>query len=109
MARRLVPPGWTVAAANAAIGRVGQLIAAVHGTSTPGVDPRLVATAAAWSVAEEGIVLRDISRGLVDFTARTDDGRLYWLCWLVGEEEVGWWHWPQDGFAGRRPLSDPPS
>jgi hypothetical protein len=27
---------------------------------------------------------------------------------VLGEPEVAWWHWPEAGFAGRRPLSDPP-
>ena len=35
-------------------------------------------------------------------------GRWYWLCWLVGEEAVTWWHWPEDGFAGRTPIDQPP-
>jgi hypothetical protein len=56
----------------------------------------------------EGIVLRDIEQGLIDFPARTDDGRPYWLCWVVGEPEVAFWHWPEDGFAGRTPISDLP-
>jgi Uncharacterized conserved protein (DUF2203) len=56
----------------------------------------------------EGILLRDVDNGLVDFPARSASGRPYWLCWLVDEPEVGWWHWPETGFAGRRPLSDPP-
>src|SRR5581483_10708082 len=56
----------------------------------------------------EGIVLRDARRGLVDFPAQAPNGRGYWLCWLVGEPEVAWWHWPEDGFAGRTPLSEPP-
>jgi hypothetical protein len=60
------------------------------------------------SLTAEGIVLRDIERGLIDFPARTKDGRWYWLCWLQGEHEVGWWHWPDVGFAGRAPLSELP-
>jgi hypothetical protein len=60
-------------------------------------------------LAAQGIVLRDIGRGLIDFPARAPDGRVYWLCWLLGEEAVEWWHWPEDGFAGRRPVSDPPT
>jgi hypothetical protein len=35
-------------------------------------------------------------------------GREYLLCWRLGESAVAWWHWPDSGFAGRRPLSDPP-
>jgi hypothetical protein len=57
----------------------------------------------------DGIVLRDPMRGLVDFPARAPtSGRGYWLCWLVGEPRVEWWHWPADGFAGRTSLDHPP-
>lgn len=56
----------------------------------------------------DGIVLRDIRQGLVDFPAQASSGRGYWLCWIVGESEVAWWHWPEDGFAGRTPISEPP-
>jgi hypothetical protein len=55
------------------------------------------------------VVLRDPDRGLVDFPARSPSGRRYWLCWVVGEPAVTWWHWPEDGFAGRTPLSEPPA
>ena len=50
-----------------------------------------------------------LDAGLVDFPARLEDGREYLLCWVLGEPAVEWWHWPDTGFAGRRPLSDPPS
>lgn len=55
-----------------------------------------------------GIVVRDLVRGLIDFPARTEAGREYLICWLSGEPDLAWWHWPEDGFAGRRPLSEPP-
>lgn len=60
-------------------------------------------------LAAEGIVLRDIARGLIDFPARAPSGRWYWLCWLAGEDAVTWWHWPEDGFGGRTPLEEPPT
>lgn len=60
------------------------------------------------ALEEEGIVLRDPERGLVDFVAESRSGRRYWLCWVVGEPAVAWWHWPEDGFAGRTPLTEPP-
>ena len=50
-----------------------------------------------------GITLRDIETGLIDFPALVS-GRQVWLCWRLGEEDVGWWHEVDDGFAGRRPL-----
>jgi hypothetical protein len=59
-------------------------------------------------LAAEGIVVRDLERGLVDFPAISPSGREYWLCWVVGEPAVTWWHWPEAGFAGRTPLDDPP-
>ena len=50
-----------------------------------------------------GITLRDIDTGLIDFPALVS-GRQVWLCWRLGEDDVGWWHEMDDGFAGRRPL-----
>jgi Uncharacterized conserved protein len=32
------------------------------------------------------------------------DGEPVLLCWRVGEEQVGYWHGLEDGFAGRRPI-----
>lgn len=49
------------------------------------------------------IVLRDISTGLVDFPAEIEGNEAY-LCWKLGEAEVAFWHSPEDGFEGRRPL-----
>jgi hypothetical protein len=49
------------------------------------------------------VVLRDIDRGLVDFPALRDGEEVY-LCWLVEEDQIGFWHEPGAGFAGRRPL-----
>lgn len=58
---------------------------------------------AAW-LDERGIVLRDISSGLLDFPALVS-GRPVWLCWRSGEDEVAWWHRQDEGFAGRRPIA----
>ena len=57
---------------------------------------------------EQGIVLRDPGRGLIDFPARHPSGREVLLCWQLGEDDLAWWHLPEDGFAGRRPLPLPP-
>ena len=54
---------------------------------------------------EREIVLRDLDRGLVDFPAMRD-GREVYLCWEEGESEIGYWHEPQAGYGGRRPLDD---
>ena len=51
------------------------------------------------------IVVRDVARGLVDFPALQDGEEVY-LCWLVDEPQIGWWHELDAGFAGRRPLAE---
>ena len=51
----------------------------------------------------QGIVVRDVSRGLIDFPSIRDGEEIY-LCWEVGEPRVAWWHEPDAGFAGRQPL-----
>jgi hypothetical protein len=54
---------------------------------------------------EREIVLRDLDRGLVDFPSMRDGHEVY-LCWEEGEPEIAFWHDPETGFAGRRPLDD---
>jgi hypothetical protein len=56
-------------------------------------------------VAASGCILRDLEIGLVDFYALARD-RIVCLCWRRGEPEVGHWHPVDQGFAGRRPLSE---
>jgi hypothetical protein len=55
------------------------------------------------TIEQSGIVLRDIDRGLVDFPAVLDGLEVY-LCWELGEEEVGYWHDLETGYGGREPL-----
>lgn len=51
------------------------------------------------------VVLRDLDRGLLDFPSLRE-GREVYLCWQDGEDEIRFWHEPEAGFAGRRPLDD---
>ena len=122
------PRWWTVEEANAALPRVAGVVeqareaardlserartvagrARGNGHTSPS-DETSVFQEAATRLEDEGIVLRDVRQGIVDFPARAASGRGYWLCWLVGEPAVTWWHWPEDGFAGRTPLSAPPA
>jgi hypothetical protein len=122
------PDDWTVTEVNAALPRVTEVVERVR-ASVVGTRAHHRATgdaaggnghsrdrpaalsfaAAVEALAAEGIVLRDADAGLIDFPATAPGGRRYWLCWVVGEPAVAWWHWPEDGFAGRRPLSEPPS
>jgi hypothetical protein len=54
-----------------------------------------------------GIEVKDIEAGLVDFYSLLED-RLVFLCWRLGEEQVGFWHEIDAGFAGRRPIAQTP-
>jgi hypothetical protein len=63
----------------------------------------LLLLAAAEQLEAMDIVLRDADRGLVDFPSIRDGEEIY-LCWEAGEPRVAFWHEPDAGFAGRRPL-----
>ncbi len=55
------------------------------------------------SVADKGILVKDISRGLVDFPS-IRDGRNVYLCWMLGENTIMYWHTVESGFPGRSPI-----
>jgi hypothetical protein len=59
-------------------------------------------------LVELDITLRDIKTGLIDFPALLS-GRPIWLCWRLGEAEVGHWHAHDEGFDSRRPLDELPA
>jgi len=52
---------------------------------------------------ELGLEPRGLTEGLVDFPSMMD-GRMVYLCWKLGEDEVAYWHERDAGFAGRQPL-----
>ena len=54
-------------------------------------------------ILDQGIVVRDVSRGLVDFPSQRD-GREVYLCWIGGEERIDYWHETDRGFSHREPL-----
>ena len=101
--------------ANRVEQRAAPLRAAVAGNGSVGMRERLqdherVAAAAGSrmrALVEEiealGAEVKDLELGLVDFPAERE-GETVLLCWRVGEEEIGYWHGLEEGFAGRRPL-----
>ena len=107
-----VPSTWTVEEARAYLPRLRELVRLVQDgvdlvASTgelrlrPGAEH---AEAALEELLERGVILRQLPHGLVDFPSEDADGRPRYLCWQVGEPELAWWHRPEDGYAGRRPL-----
>jgi len=51
-----------------------------------------------------GCLLKGFEDGLVDFYG-LQEGRLVFLCWRLGEDEVKHWHELDTGFAGRQPIT----
>jgi hypothetical protein len=51
-----------------------------------------------------GVECKSPSEGLVDFRSLRD-GRMVYLCWRLGEPEIGYWHELDAGFEGRQPLN----
>ena len=52
-----------------------------------------------------GVLVKDFGTGLVDFPHELD-GRIVYLCWKPDEDEIGWWHEVDTGFAGRHPIGE---
>jgi hypothetical protein len=50
-----------------------------------------------------GVIVKDLEFGLVDFPADRY-GESVLLCWRYGEPEVSYWHLPDEGYVGRKPL-----
>jgi hypothetical protein len=57
------------------------------------------------AIAEHGAQVKDVDEGLIDFPALRG-GETVLLCWLLGEDEIRYWHPVEEGFAGRRPLHE---
>ena len=53
-----------------------------------------------------GADVKDPTLGLADFPARRSDGSVALLCYRDDEDSIGYWHTPESGFVGRRPLHE---
>ena len=49
------------------------------------------------------IQVKDLDRGLVDFPSLRE-GKEVFLCWEKDEDDIGFWHDIESGFAGRERL-----
>ena len=105
---------WDVAAADAFLPALDRLLDSVaagvrRGRAGPdGADPRLLVHGLMAVLNEEGVVVRDLNRRLVDFPSVGPEGETVLLCRIGAEPRVEWWHHPETGFAGRRHLNDDP-
>jgi hypothetical protein len=54
-------------------------------------------------IQQTGVEVKSFAPLLLDFPSELD-GIPVQLCWLEGEQELGWYHRSDLGFVGRRPL-----
>ena len=52
-----------------------------------------------------GCICKGVEQGLIDFPC-VFGVEVVFLCWQIGEPNVGYWHRIEAGFAGRKPLLD---
>jgi hypothetical protein len=57
------------------------------------------------AIHEMGVLVKDLEMGLCDFP-HLRDGRVVFLCWKLGEQEIKWWHETSTGYKDRCPLED---
>jgi hypothetical protein len=53
-----------------------------------------------------GVLVKGLDEGLVDFPHIRKNGEEVYLCWMVGEDDIAYWHSLQEGFAGRKAIKD---
>ncbi len=52
-----------------------------------------------------GVQVKDLDTGLLDFPCVVDEQTIL-LCWKYGEKELAFWHGTEEGFAGRKPITE---
>jgi len=53
--------------------------------------------------ADGGAEVKGFAPLLLDVPGERDGEPVLW-CWLEGDEDIAWYHRPDTGFAGRRPV-----
>ena len=53
---------------------------------------------------KEGIVVKSLQDGLIDFPSIRPNGEEVYLCWKLGETDIEFWHTIDGGFNGRKSL-----
>jgi hypothetical protein len=51
-----------------------------------------------------GIEIKDLDKGLIDFPHRRENGKIVFLCYLLGEPAILAWHTVEGGFRNRKNL-----
>jgi hypothetical protein len=57
-------------------------------------------------IASNGIMIKSLDRGLLDFPHIRPNGEEVYLCWVYGEDDIQYWHPVQKGFQGRKDIEE---
>lgn len=55
---------------------------------------------------DDGIIVKGVEEGLVDFPALRKESEEVFLCWKEGEDDIEFWHSLTAGYRGRRPIAE---
>ncbi len=75
-------------------------------TLTEFPDDFLQLTEIITTLQDDGILIKGIEEGLVDFPALRENGEEVLFCWRNDEDDIYFWHSLDGGFRGRRPLKE---
>ena len=56
------------------------------------------------TLSDMGCIVKDADLGIVDFYSIYNEKEIL-LCWKLGERQIKYWHYPEDGYVGRMPVS----
>lgn len=56
-------------------------------------------------IRRKGIMIRDFSTALCDFPVVINSMPAY-LCWKPDEDSIQFWHYVDEGYAGRKPVTE---
>jgi hypothetical protein len=52
-----------------------------------------------------GCIVKDLDLGIIDFYCRFEDHDIF-LCWMLGERKISFWHEIDSSYEGRKPILD---
>ena len=58
------------------------------------------------SISSKGVLIKGINNGLIDFPFIRNNGEEVYLCWMLGEDEIKYWHTIPEGFPGRKNIDE---
>jgi len=57
-------------------------------------------------INEQGIEVKDLNKGLIDFPHIRANGEEVYLCYMLGEKMILAWHPLEGGFAARKSINE---